>query len=168
MNTQAETAAKVRGAARSAQVELKVRDAMETILAQIKENGGIYPKNGGAVSMNEVARVANISQTTLFSPKQKALGQVVKAWLGSLKKKEVIGRMRVQRKSTERADDWRRKYLDMQNAFVGTELELQDTKALLEQAREDIDKLRAQNSALHQQLGLTAKSKVTPIKMRNE
>ena len=163
MSAQVKAAAKLRGEARTAQVEVKVHEAMETIQREMKENGGIYPKNGGAVSMNEVARMANISQTTLFSPKQRTLGQTVKAWVQSLKEKEVVGRMRVQRKAHERAEDWRKRYLDMQNAFVGTELELQDARALLEQAKEDIGKLRAENSILHRQLELIGKSKVTLI-----
>ena len=167
MSKQVEAAAKLRGAARTAQVEIKVHAAMETIQTKIKGNGGIYPSNGGAVSMNEVARVANISQTTLFSPKQKALGQEVRVWVQSLKKKEVVGRMRVQRTTQERAEDWRKKCIDMQNAFVGTELELQDTKALLEQATEQLDKLRSENSTLHRQLEVTGKSKVTPINKKD-
>ncbi|KHA77547.1 hypothetical protein NC77_17170 [Janthinobacterium lividum] len=168
MSAQVKAAAKLRGAARTAQVEIKVRDAMETIQSKIKENGGIYPNNGGAVSMNEVARIANISQTTLFSPKQKALGQKVKAWVESLKQKEVVGRMRVQRTAHERAEDWRKKCIDMQNAFVGTELELQDARALLEQAKEQLDKLRSENFTLHRQLELTGKSKVTLMKKKDD
>lgn len=163
MTDQVKAAARMRGAARTAQVEVKVRSAMDFIQTKINENGGIYPNNGGAVSMNEVARIANISQTTLFSPKQRALGQVVNAWVRSLKEKEVVGRMRVQRKARERAEDWRKKFLDLQNAFVGTELELQDARALLEQAKMDIGKLRAENTKLHRQLDLTGKSTIMPI-----
>ena len=168
MSAQVKAAAKLRGAARTAHVELKVRDAMETILMKIKENGGLYPDNGGAVSMNEVARIANISQTTLFAPKQKALGQTVKAWVESLKKKEVVGRMRVQRTAHERAEDWHQKLIDMQNAFVATELELQDTRALLEQAKEELNQVRSENSTLHSQLALAARSKITPIRKKND
>lgn len=163
MTAQVKAAAKLRGEARTAQVEVKVRGAMETIRKEMKENSGIYPNNGGAVSMNEVARMAKISQTTLFSPKQKALGQEVKAWVESLKAKEVVGRMRVRRTVYERADNWRKKCLDMQHAFVGTELELQDARALLEEAQEELATLRAENSALLRQLSLTGKSKVSPI-----
>lgn len=167
MSAPVKAAAKLRGEARTAQVEVKVREAMETIQREIKQNGGIYPKNGGAVSMNEVARMANINQTTLFSPKQKALGQTVKAWVQSLKEKEVVGRMRVQRTVHERAEDWRRKCLDMQHAFVATELELQDAKALLEEAQDELAMLRAKNAALLHQLGPTGQPRVTPITKKN-
>lgn len=167
MSTQVKDAAKLRGEARTAQVEVKVRDALETIQREINENGGTYPNNGGAVSMNEVARIAKISKTTLFSPKQKALGQLVKAWVESLKKKEVVGRMRVRRTVHERADEWRKKYFNMQQAFVGTELELQDARALLEKAEEELITLRAENAALLRKLGRPGNSKVAPITRRN-
>lgn len=168
MSMQVHTAAVLRGKARTAQVEVKVREAMTTIQREIKENGGIYPNNGGAVSMNEVARIAKISQTTLFSPKQKALGKIVKAWVESLKKKEVVGRMRVQRTFHQRAEDWRKKCIDMQNAFVSTELELQDVRALLEHAEDELVKLRAENTSLLRQLDLTSMVKVTSITKKDD
>lgn len=105
----------------------------------------------------------NISQTTLFSPKQKTLGKTVKAWVQSLKEKEIVGRLRVRRTDQERADDWRQKCLDMQHVFVYTELELQDTKALLEEAEKELTTLRTENAALLRQLSLPGSSKVASI-----
>lgn len=166
MNVQFKDGAKLRGEARSAQVSVKVHDAMGAIQREMKENEGVYPKNGGAVSMNEVARRAQISETTLFSPKQKALGQEVKAWVESLKKKEVVGRMRVRRTFYERAEDWRKKFLDAQDAHIATELELQDTKVLLEEAQEESAKLRAENTSLVEQIRLGGTSKVTSFLKR--
>ena len=61
--------------------------------------------------MNEVARRAKISETTLFSPKQKELGKFVKDWIESLKKKAIVGRKNVQRSHFERSKDWHKKYL---------------------------------------------------------
>lgn len=145
-------AARRRGQARTAQVEIDVNNAMATILREINMNGGIYPRNGGAVSMNEVARRANISQTTLFSPKQKVFGQSVKAWTESLTSEQVVGRTRVRRTLHERAEDWRKKYLALQDTHILTELELQDANASLEKLQEDIKKLRSENIELEQQI----------------
>ena len=77
-------AAKLRGEARTAEVDTKIRQAILTIQQEMAANDGIYPSNGGAISMNEVARRAKISETTLFSPKQKELGKFVKDWIESL------------------------------------------------------------------------------------
>jgi len=156
-------AARLRGEARTAEVEAKVREAMLTIQKEMAANNGIYPENGGAVSMNEVARRAKISETTLFSPKQKELGKLVKAWIESLKKKEVVGRMRVQRTVFERSEDWRKKYLALQDAHIATELDLQDAKVQLQDAQKNLAELNNNYDALLEQMRAGAASKVTPF-----
>ena len=44
-------AAALRGAARTEKMEMAVKEAMRAIQTDIQANGGIYPENGGAVSM---------------------------------------------------------------------------------------------------------------------
>jgi AraC-like DNA-binding protein len=154
-------AARLRGEARTAEVEAKVREAMVTIQKEMAGNNGIYPENGGAVSMNEVSRRAKISETTLFSPKQKELGKNVKAWVESLKKKEVVGRMRVRRTVFERSEDWRKKYLALQDTHIATELDLQDSKVQLQNAQQSLAELNYKYDALLEQMRAGAASKVT-------
>jgi hypothetical protein len=156
-------AARLRGEARTAGVEAKVREAMVTIKKDMVANNGIYPENGGAVSMNEVARRAKISETTLFSPKQKELGKTVKAWVQSLKKTEVVGRKNVQRTVFERSEDWRNKYLALQDAHIGTELDLKDSKVQLQDAQKALADLNAKYDALLEQMRAGAVSKVVPF-----
>jgi len=141
-------AALQRGEARSAAVEFRVRDAMATIQREMASNNGIYPENGGAVSMNEVARRANISETTLFSPKQRALGRSVKAWIESLKKTEIVGRRNVQRTAFERSEDWRKRYLALQDTHIATELDLQDAQVRLEESQRAFLELNNRYEAL--------------------
>lgn len=161
-------AARQRGQARSAEVEGRVREAMRTIQDEMDANQGIYPANGGAVSMNEVARRASISLTTLFSPKQKELGKTVKAWIESLKKTEVVGRKRVQRTVFERSEDWRELFLGLQDAHIATELDLQDAKVQLENTRQTLAELTNKYDALLEQLRVSAINKVTPIPKRKK
>lgn len=156
-------AARLRGEARTAGVDAKVREAMVIIQKEMAANNGIYPENGGAISMNEVARRANISETTLFSPKQKELGKNVKAWVESLKKKEVVGRMRVRRTVFERSEDWRKKYLALQDTHIATELDLQDAKVQLQDAQKSLADLNNKFEALLEQMRAGATSKVTPF-----
>jgi len=160
-------AARLRGEARTAGVEAKVREAMVTIQKEMAANKGIYPKNGGAVSMNEVARRAKISETTLFSPKQKELGRNVKAWVESLKKTEVIGRKNVQRTVFERSEDWRNKYLALQDAHIATELDLQDAMVQLQDAQKALAELKDEYEALLEQMRAGAASKVMPFPKGN-
>lgn len=156
-------AARLRGMARTAGVEARVREAMISIQKEMAANKGIYPENGGAVSMNEVARRAGISETTLFSPKQKELGKHVKAWVESLKKTEVVGRKNVQRTAFERAEDWRHKYLALQDTHIATELDLQDANVQLQDAQVALAELKDKYEALLEQMRAGATSKVTPF-----
>lgn len=141
-----------RGEKRSAAIEARVRRAMVTIREEMTANSGIYPQNGGAISMNEVARRASISETTLFAPKHRELGKSVKAWVDSLKGKEVVGRMRVRRTLQERSEDWRKLFLALQDQHVGVELELQDAQVELEKVRKDLAELSEKYIALLQQM----------------
>lgn len=125
-------AAAKRGQARTDAVAAKVREAMKTIKQEMDSNDGIYPLNGGAVSLNEVARRADISDTTLYAPKQGDLKQEVSDWIDGLKEAEVVGRVRVQRKLSERLADWKKLYEDLQCQFIEVELELQEKQAQLE------------------------------------
>lgn len=160
-------AARLRGEARTAGVEARVREAMVTIQREMTANKGIYPENGGAVSMNEVARRAKISETTLFSPKQKELGKHVKAWVESLKKTEIVGRKNVQRTVFERSEDWRHKYLALQDAHIATELDLQDAKVQLQDAQKALAELKGQYEALLEQMRAGAANKVTAFPKGN-
>jgi len=136
---------------------------MVFVQREMVANGGIYPANGGAVSMNEVARRAGISETTLFAPKQKELGKIVKAWVESLKKKEVVGRTRVRRTVFERSDDWRKLYLALKDQHILLELELQDAQVKLEDERKKLTELTEQYDALLQQMRGGAAGKVTAL-----
>ena len=156
-------AARRRGQARTSGVETRVREAMVFVQREMAANGGIYPANGGAVSMNEVARRAGISETTLFAPKQKELGKIVKAWVESLKKKEVVGRTRVRRTVFERSDDWRKLYLAVKDQHILLELELQDAQVKLEDERKKLTELTEQYDALLQQMRGGAAGKVTAL-----
>lgn len=156
-------AARLRGEARTAGVEVKVREAMVTIQKEMAANNGIYPENGGAVSMNEVARRAKISETTLFSPKQKELGKNVKAWVESLKKTEIVGRKKVQRTLFERSEDWRQKYLALQDAHIATELDLQDSKVQFQNTAKALAELEYKYDALLEQIRAGLTSKISPF-----
>ncbi len=117
--------------------------------------------------MNEVARRAKISETTLFSPKQKELGKNVKAWVESLKRTEVVGRKNVQRTVFERSEDWRHKYLALQDAHIATELDLQDANVQLQVAQNALATLKEKYDALLEQMRAGSANKVTPLPKGN-
>lgn len=85
-------AAARRGAARTEKMEKAVKEAMQAIQADMQANGGIYPHNGGAVSMAELSRRAGISESSFYKkePENRALKDMANLWLDSLKKKEAL------------------------------------------------------------------------------
>jgi len=169
MSEQHKIAAALRGAARTAEMELKVTKAMEAILADMKSNEGIYPHNGGAVSMAELARRAGISESSFYKkePENLALKEKAVLWLDTLKKKETVGRMRVKKTLSQRAEDWKQKHDALQQRHICTELELQASKAEWEIERKEltakIASLENENAALVNLLRSSGDQKVSPL-----
>jgi AcrR family transcriptional regulator len=161
MSEQHKLAAAQRGSARTKEMEQKVVQAMQAIQADMQANGGIYPHNGGAVSMAELARRAGISESSFYKkePDNLALKERADLWLDTLKKKETVGRMRVRKTFAQRAESWEKKYKALEQRHLRTELELQSLQA-------EAQKLRDDNTVLLEQLRVTGASKVTPIPKR--
>ncbi|MDQ0140970.1 hypothetical protein [Cupriavidus necator] len=153
-----------RGQQRSAEVERRVREAMQTIEAEIDANDGIYPHNKGALSSAELARRADVHPTTFFSPKQRALGDEVKQWLEGIKARKVVGRGPVRRELATRIADWSRLFEGLAQSHRDTELELQQTQAELAQTREDLAKLQHENDHLKKLLSAAGNKKVVPLR----
>lgn len=174
MSEQHKLAAARRGAARTAQMERQVTEAMQAIHADLQANGGIYPHNGGAVSMAELARRADISESSFYKkePENLALKERAALWLDTLKKKETVGRMRVKKTLSQRAEDWRQKHDALQQRHICTELELQASKAEWEKERdkltEKIATLERDSAALTKLLQSSGDRKVTPLRLKEK
>lgn len=153
-------AAALRGAARTEKMEMAVKEAMRAIQTDMQANGGIYPENGGAVSMAELARRAGISESSFYKkePDNLALKEKANLWLDTLKKKETVGRMRVKKSLAQKAEDWQQKYHALEQRHIRTELDLQSLEA-------QIQKLQKGNAALVDQLSKHGKTNITPIKI---
>lgn len=174
MSEQHKLAAARRGAARTAQMEQQVTDAMQAIHADMQSNGGIYPLNGGAVSMAELARRAGISESSFYKkePDNLALKEKAVLWLDTLKKKETVGRMRVKKTLSQRAEDWKQKHDALQQRHICTELELQASKAEWEVERKELTEkiatLKGENAALVNLLRSSGDRKVSPLPLKEK
>lgn len=156
MSEQHKQAAAKRGAARSEKTLRQVEEAIRSIADDMANNGGIYPHNGGAVSMAEIARRAGINEATFYKKDNTALKERAALWLETLKKKETVGRMRVRKTFQQRAESWKEKYDALQNRHIITELDLQRLQS-------EHEKLQRNYDALLEQMRAGAASKVTPI-----
>lgn len=156
MSEQHKIAAAKRGAAKTAKLHQKVDDAIRAITTEMQANGGIYPANGGAVSMAEVARRAEINEATFYKKDNAALKERVSLWLDTLKKQESVGRMRVRKTFQQRAEGWHQKYKALETRHGITELQLQQLQA-------EHEKLQRDYEALLEQVRVGAAGKVASI-----
>lgn len=147
MSEKHKIAAAKRGAAKTAKLHQTVDDAIRAIAAEMQTNGGIYPRNGGAVSMAEIARRAEINEATFYKKGNVALKERVSLWLDTLKKKETVGRMRVRKTFQQRAEGWHEKYKALETRHGITELQFQQLQAEHEKLQRDYDALLEQMRA---------------------
>lgn len=156
MSERHKVAAAKRGAARTEKVVQQVEGAMQAIKAEMNTNGGIYPHNGGAVSMAEVARRAEINESTFYKKDNTDLKERVALWLNTLKKKETVGRMNVRKTLQQRAEGWHEKYKDLETRHIVTELQLQQLQSEHEKLQRDYD-------GLLEQMRKTGQNKIVPF-----
>lgn len=155
--------AQQRGDERSGGIEQQVRVVMKTIEKEMADNDGLYPHNKGAVNLAEVARRAEIHNTTLFSPKQRDFGKEVKTWLELLKAEKVVGRGPVRREMSERVADWKRLYDGLAQSHRDTELELQQALAEKNELQVELTKLQREHDRTLKLLAVASGEKVVPL-----
>ena len=129
------------GTGRTEAVVTAIRSAMKTIDQEIKANDGIYPHNGGALSLNELARRADVHATTLFGPKYEGLKSDVEKWMAGIKSTGVATRQEAQKSVIKRVAEWRELYDALLSSHRKTELDLQEATRLLEEATTRIAQL---------------------------
>lgn len=160
MTSQHKRGAALRGAARTSDVELRIKQAMKEIEEEIAANGGVFPKNGGLVTLLELSLRAGIDESTLYKKREanQLLKKFANTWLDSLKiiDDDEAGKP-LRKTATQRADEWRDKYIALEKRHALTELELQSIKA-------DLESLRTENALLVQRLGAISTTNVTPLK----
>lgn len=121
----------------------KITCAMREIEIAIQRNAGVYPLNGGAVSVAELARRADISESSLYKkqPANISLRLQVLTWLEKLKGQDDITRTAVKKTASQRADEWKEKHDALMQRHIRTELELQSLEAqiqILQQLNDDL------------------------------
>ena len=131
------------GTGRAEAVVTAIRSAMKIIDQEVKANEGLYPHNGGALSLNELARRAEVHATTLFGSKYKGLKADVDSWLAAIKSTGFVTRHEAQKSVIERVAQWRELYEALLRSHRKTELDLQEATHLLEEAKTRTAQLEA-------------------------
>lgn len=159
---------KVKGAQRSAQTAEKVRAAMRVVDASRARNEGPHLNKGDEVSWAEVARLAGVHETTLYSPKQTALRGEVDAWLKAAKP---AASQEPQSPPKRRPLATRIAELEGENKALSqrfhlVELELQDQEAEVLRLRTDLAKQVAANERLAAELTEYKRGKLVSIQSK--
>lgn len=74
--------------------------------------------------------------------------------------------MRVQRTYAQRAEDWKTEYLAIVDNYRKSELLLQSAQSERDEALALVEKLKAENAAIIEQLKIAGTSKITAIPKR--
>lgn len=99
---------------RTEEISNKLKKAMGVIEKEIEMNDGIYPFNGGRISLSEVCRRAGVHKITLQGASHKTTTKpFVEAWIAGIGKALLSGRKTVRKAVTARADDWKARYFDV-------------------------------------------------------
>ena len=150
--------------ARTANVIAKVKEAMKAMELDIQNSEGIYPFNGGRITVAEVCRRANISNMTLQAPSHRdSTKVVVEEWIKKLTVRLTTGAKLVRRAVTDRAEEWKRVHDEIATAYHIDHLTLVNVRADLGDAQNRIKELEKINATLLEQLTKVSGLNVTPI-----
>ncbi len=150
--------------ARTTDVIAKVRDAMKQMELDIQNSEGIYPFNGGRITVAEVCRRAKISNMTLQAPSHRdSTKVVVEEWIKKLTVRLTTGAKIVRRAVTDRAEEWKRVHDEIATAYHIDHLTLVNVRAELEEAKSRIKELEETNATLLDQLQMVSGQNITPI-----
>lgn len=132
----------------------QIRKEMKGIEADVEKNNGLYPLNGGKITIEEILRRAGKSLAYLRKSDEHIvdLKLEVDAFLERARTRIAQGARSIRRTVNERAEEARADAERTRQAYAEAELEHQNTLKELETARIEIDQLQAQNVALLSEL----------------
>lgn len=105
-------------AARTDAVRKRIRDAMRTIELDIEKTEGVYPFNGGRLSLKEVCRRANVHDITLMGKLHRDSTKVeIQSWLSRINESRIAGKRCIRKSVTARADSWEKLYREVAANF---------------------------------------------------
>ena len=139
---------------RTARVVAALDEAMSTMEKEIKDNGGIYPRNSGRVSLAEVCRMAGVHPITMMGQAHKETTRVkILKWIDGLGSKLIKGKASVRREVTKRAVSAEENFQGIAAMFQAMyQVEIPKRDAELEKLRSRTKELEADNMRLQEQV----------------
>lgn len=131
--------------ARSAEITVRVENALTKITAEIEANDGIYPYNSGRLSQAEICRRAGISAATLRASRHKDTTRLrIEEWLKQVGRAMRQGRKTVRRVITERVDQLKRQSAQLQTACHLAHLESAELRSTVSKLNREIESLKSE------------------------
>lgn len=135
----------------------KLDKAMKAIEADVDENAGLYPFNGGRISQSEVCRRAGVSKVTLQGKGHKGTTKVwVDKWVERVQAQVVSGKRSVRKTITGRVESLKAAHAKIANKWHVAQLSF-------DSAQNRIRELETENAALREQLSVTGERKVVAL-----
>ena len=135
---------------------LKIHKAMKAMEADIEGSDGLYPYNKGRVTTSEVLRRAGVSAALMQGTAHKNTTRFeVSEFLARITARMIAGHKRVRRAVTDRADEWKTLYQELQSGWAVAELEYVARQ-------QQVADLQGQVAALQKQLAEARMEAVAP------
>ncbi|GAB2541117.1 MULTISPECIES: hypothetical protein [unclassified Simplicispira] len=165
---QIRASAVARGEQRYDEVVKKVTNAIRTIEQEIQAHNGLYPANGGALTLSELVRRSGVGPKTLFGAnyKHSFKKNIVDPWLLSAKGGDAGSRPDAKRSAADRVSQWRELYNDLLTTYRLGELDWHDARRLLAEAEEKVQQLIKDNKELRRELNKLSKGNVAVLPSR--
>lgn len=151
--------------ARSSAFTAKLERAMRKMELEIEHNEGIYPLNGGRVSIAELCRRADVSDITLHTKVHRNTTRMfVQRWIDQIKCSTVQGKKQVRRTVTDRAERWKDAFNRLATKVHIDELTFISLSAAVKEANSRIGELEQINAELVRQLKHAGSIAVVPLR----
>ena len=141
-------AALVRGQRVAAELRIQITTAMDTIAEEIKANQGIYPRNGGNVTLKEVAERAELSESVFYKKNYLDLAAAMRVRLAAFKEETSASTKPRRKPPEERVEIWRNLYESLLESYRLAETDYRLANEQLHEAKETIETLQLENCQL--------------------
>jgi chromosome segregation ATPase len=134
-------------------VRARIKKAQAQIEREIEENEGIYPFNKGRVSQAELCRKAQIGMATLQGPVHRDTTRIeINGWLARLKTQMIHGHRRVRRTVTDRAEEWKQAFRELQDGWAVAELDFIEQTARIQELESELARMRQEIATAQEEL----------------
>jgi len=132
-----------------------LRKAMRDIEKEIHEHNGIYPFNGGRLSIAEVCRRAGVHKITLHGKTHRSSTkpEIIK-WLQEIQTFQVSGKQNIKKSITSATNEWKDKYHSLVQKYnemfaihiISKQRELNQALAKIEELERLLKELKSKSS----------------------